>query len=83
MVGFIWKCLNPEAQRKYCNTNYSVDVWGEYMDIVDYFKKRHKAKTGICSMEELYEEFVSVIPSDDQRDHLPEEKIQSHASDAL
>jgi hypothetical protein len=75
MVGFIWKCLNPEAQRKYCNTNYSVDVWGEYMDIVDYFKKRHKAKLEICAMDDLYEEFVPIIPSDNQPSHSPKDKI--------
>lgn len=58
IVEFIWKCFNPDALRKYCATDYSVDAWGEFTDIAYYFKQRHKDQQGICTMNDLYEHFV-------------------------
>lgn len=67
MMDFIWQCLNPEELREHCATDYSVDVWGDFMDIVQLLKTRHKDKVGPCTMDDLYKELVTVEASTEKK----------------
>lgn len=49
---YIWNCLRPETTRESCSVRYDFGAWGDYENIVRYFKDRAREQPG--SINDLY-----------------------------
>ncbi|WP_318450598.1 hypothetical protein [Photobacterium leiognathi] len=49
---YIWSCFRPENTRESCSVRYDFSAWGDYEDIVRYFKDRDRKRPG--SINDLY-----------------------------
>ena len=52
IFNFIWSCFRPDQPRCECSTTYDYNIWGEYEELVNYFKDTTRETPG--SMKELY-----------------------------
>ncbi|HIF5682068.1 TPA: hypothetical protein ACX3DT_003490 [Vibrio parahaemolyticus] len=49
---YIWSCFRPENTRESCSVRYDFGAWGDYENIVRYFKDRDREQPG--SINDLY-----------------------------
>jgi len=54
-LDFIWECLRPNEDRENCSTIYNYEMWGDYTEIVKYFKNMKGKSLG--DMDGLYKHF--------------------------
>lgn len=60
IMSFLWYCFCPEIRRDKCSTRYPFTLWGdEFLDIVEYIKRRHKKGLEIGTLEEMYKELIN------------------------
>ena len=52
IFSYIWSCLRPEQPRCDCATTYDYSTWGEYEELVKYFKDPQRQVHG--EMRDLY-----------------------------
>lgn len=52
VIDYCWTCLRVTEQIDSCSRNYNYEMWGEFEDLVTYFKHPDKASAG--TMLDLY-----------------------------
>ena len=55
IIDFVWRCLCPEESRVDCETKYDYGLWGNYEELVRYFKRVDRKPN---SLDKLYVSFT-------------------------
>ena len=55
ILDFCWSCLRTTERIDTCSREYNFEMWGEYKEIVLYFKKERISDPG--NIKDLYSHF--------------------------
>jgi hypothetical protein len=61
MILYIWDRFRPEVRRQRCDVRYDLNLWGEYTELVAYFKDKKRVQPG--DIDSIYGHFGLSVPS--------------------